>query len=232
MIKSILLMLMLSFSLSCFAEGDINFVAANPDQYKPRVTTTPCTLLSCNYYDIYLTKGINDPTDYEDVVRLLRNAGSYDTFTFHLIGFGGHEDGMFYLMNAIQETKAKTIMSVEGDVYSAHAYLAISGQYIIMSKYSSLMFHFSDVLNLECDDLPGTDRGVPDSEHCRAYKNNAIKLGTMLVKSTPFLIEEEKKAILTGHDVYLTSTEFYKRIEQLRNYCPKQRLFYNGWFTQ
>lgn len=164
--------------------------------------------------DITLQDEIGNSEFFHDVVAVLRNASYGDTITFHLIGWGGQEDTMFFLINNVRASKAYVTMSVEAPVYSAHAYLAVSGDELVMAPYTYLMFHFSSVLNMDCDSKEGTDRGVSNIEHCNAFKTTDVDTGIKLLQSISLLTLWEKVRILTGHDVYITSDEYQRRIGQ------------------
>src|SRR6185437_10265061 len=169
--------------------------------------------LLSKHYDIVLEDVVRGNIWYEDVGKVLRDANYGDTITFHLAGFGGQEDSMYLLINQIHGTKAEVTMSVEAPVYSAYAYLATSGDKLVMYPYTWLMFHFSSVLNTDCTTATGTDRGVSNVEHCNAFKNTVVAMGNVLVNSNKVLTAQEKERIKTGHDVYLPSNEVMLRLD-------------------
>jgi len=162
-------------------------------------------------YDITLETEVFSPNVYKDVAKALRDAGPGDTVVFHLSGFGGREDEMFTLINQVKNSKAPVIMSVEGPVYSAYAYLALSGNKLEMSPYTFLMFHFSSVLNMDCSKATGVDRGTPNQLHCEEFFKHDVGVGVKLLRDTPFLTVEEKAKIGHGYDVYLTPEDMKNR---------------------
>ena len=155
--------------------------------------------------DITLEDEVKSNIWYEDVSKVLRDAKEGDTITFHLMGYGGREDSLYMLINQIKNSKAIITMSVEAPVYSAHAYLAVAGDKLVMAPYTWLMFHFSSVLDVDCSKAKGLDRGVSKEEKCKQFKQVDVDLGIKMISTIDLLTAEEKSSIITGHDVYLTS---------------------------
>jgi|ERR1700733_15290024 len=163
-------------------------------------------------YDVRLEDQIYNQVFYEDIETMLINTNENDTVVFHLAGYGGQVDTTIQLINTIKQSKAWIIMDVEAPVYSGHAYLALSGNELIMHKYTFLMLHFSSILDLDCSIQIGSDRGVSNQEHCQNLKNANIFIATNLVNDLPVLSVDEKVQLYTGHDVYLQENEVNKRL--------------------
>lgn len=206
-------MTLLAIVLMAFAIPGINVYhhLEIPVLNKYRIVSHSSFFMLNKTYDITLEDQVRSNIWYEDVIKVLREAQVGDTITFHLAGFGGQEDSMFLLINNIKASKAKVIMSVEAPVYSAYAYIATSGDELIMYPYTFLMFHFSSILNTDCTQVIGTDRGVSNIEHCQALKDKDVGLGIDLVNSNVVLTSIEKTSILSGHDVYLYKSEVESR---------------------
>jgi hypothetical protein len=170
--------------------------------------------LFSKHWDITLEDEIRNAALYSDISKVLREANYGDTITFHLAGYGGAEQTTYLLINQIHGSKAEVTMSVEAPVYSAHAYLAVSGDKLVIYPYTWLMFHFSSILNDDCSKKDGADRRVSNKEHCQAFKDADIDLGNKLIDSTDILTFSEKQSIKTGHDVYLEGKEVMKRLNK------------------
>jgi membrane-bound ClpP family serine protease len=145
--------------------------------------------------------------------RILQDAHPGDRVVFHLSGYGGSVDTVLYIINNIQITKALVIMSVEGPVYSGHAYLSLSGHVLQMTKYSFIMLHTSTVVDLNCETVGGLDRGHPASDKCSQYKKANVDLINKVISNLPYLTTVEKAAIIEGNDVYLTPEDIDSRAE-------------------
>lgn len=163
-------------------------------------------------YDIRLENIIyGQSLFYNDIFTVLQQAHHNDVVVFHLAGYGGDGEVMEQLINNVHQSYAHVIMSVEGDVYSAHSYLAVSGNELKMSNYSFMHFHASTILNLNCKDESGVDRGVSNMEHCQTIKNAIMNQELKLIDSIPLLTPYEKVKILTGHDVIISSDDYHTR---------------------
>jgi ATP-dependent protease ClpP protease subunit len=162
--------------------------------------------------DIRLGDVIRDEFLYKDVTKALQEASNKDEVIFHIAGYGGEVDTVFELINNVKETKAHTVMIVEAPSYSGHAYLATAGNELRMLPYTFLMFHTSSGYGQDCNQATGTDRTVSNVEHCMAFmKTHLYEVNTYL-NSVTFLTANEKYQLSIGHDVYITSTEYYSRL--------------------
>jgi hypothetical protein len=161
--------------------------------------------------DITIEDGIYSPVWYKGVGRALREARLGDEVVFHLSGHGGDVDTLLQLVNQVKQSSAVVTMSIEAPVYSAHAYLALFGDRIVMGKYSFLMFHFSSILDLDCSTQKGLDRGQPRKEKCEQYKLANIQVVNKLLLDAPILNPQEKAAIGHGGDVYISYEDLKTR---------------------
>lgn len=163
-------------------------------------------------YEITLGDEIKDQDPIvKEAIKVLQHANSGDTVIFHISGYGGDLQTAIWLINNIKITKAHTIMSVEGPSYSAHAYIAASGNELKIAPYTYLMFHTSSGYGIDCSVQTGTDRTVSNVEHCEAMLKYHLGLTNQYIDSISFLTPAEKDRIETGHDVYITSGDYYAR---------------------
>jgi membrane-bound ClpP family serine protease len=169
-------------------------------------------LLGGKQIDIRLPSEIKGLDTVRPILRKLQEASRLDTVIFHLAGYGGEVDTVMTLINNIKSSKAEVIMVVEAPVYSGHAYLAISGSKLVMLPYSSLMFHTTSALGMDCSKAQGTDRTVSNVEHCEMFFGNHFYLVNRMILDFLLLTPEEKVRIISGHDVYITADEYNKRL--------------------
>lgn len=162
-------------------------------------------------YDITLEQGIHAPLYYEDISKVLREASRFDTIVFHLIGYGGAVNTTAMLINQIHESRGFIIMKVEGPVYSAHAYLALSGDKLEMAPDSYLMLHYSSVLNLDCTGVKGEDRGVSKATKCLQFKNAEIDLTDNVLQGLSYVTSTERVRLKAGEDIYLSPQDIANR---------------------
>lgn len=161
--------------------------------------------------DIRMKREIKNTDTIKNICKILQEANDGDTITFHLAGFGGEADSMFLIIDNLKTTKAYVTMSVEAPVYSAHAYLALFGNNLVVARFAYLMFHSSSIIDLDCSKVEGFDRGVPNTEHCAAFKTSQLILQQRLLDDAPVLTEKEKMLILQGNDVYLFDNDVNSR---------------------
>jgi ATP-dependent protease ClpP protease subunit len=170
--------------------------------WKNRIVYTHTGLIF-RQIDIRLSTEIGSPEKYTDVLETLDTARFTDTIRFHLAGFGGDVMGVLDLVQAVHSTKAKVIMIVESDVYSAHSYLATQGDELIVKPSAYLMFHTVSTYGTPCNLAPGTDRTVSNVEHCQSMLDADIEDANRFIDSITILTPEQKQRIETGHDVYI-----------------------------
>lgn len=170
--------------------------------------------------DIYLGDTIGSAQSYIEVAQVLDTADKEDTITFHLQGYGGYVDGATFLYSHMKSTDATVITSVEGPVYSAHAFLGVAGDRIKVQDTALFMFHRGSLYNQEkslCYASAGTkDRRKDAYQKCVDYlhssSDHVVKLFSRTVKNA--LTTDQWNAVLDGDDVYLTAEEVR---ENLRN---------------
>lgn len=172
-------------------------------------------------YNINLGNTLGSADDIQPVITLLETVSSSDTIIFRIKGYGGDVDGLFALENAMKLSKAKIILSVEGNSSSAYAALATSGYELRMSPKAFLMFHMGSIHGLDCQSPEYTTRlfdGIPASESCQNMKDAYTYELEQAFIHNKYLTKREKDILLSGHEVYLTSKEVNKRIQELKHH--------------
>jgi hypothetical protein len=102
-------------------------------------------------------------------------------------------------------------MIVEGPCYSAHAYLATSGNALVMEPLTFLMFHTSSIYGMDTRKATGTDRTVPNSEHLKRMYDMEMYITNKMIIDNPWLTDTEKLNIMTGHSIYISVDDIAKR---------------------
>lgn len=157
---------------------------------------------------------IGSTDQYKEVTKALQDADSNDTVVFHVAGYGGRVDTVAQLLGNIAATRAKVIMLVESPSYSGHAYLsAAPGVEMHMLPNTFLMFHTTSAYGKDCNEETGTDRTVPNSEHCQSFMTAHLGLVNSMIDKITFLTAEEKALIKSGHDVYISADEYNRRMK-------------------
>lgn len=162
-------------------------------------------------YNIAIIDEIGDPRSVYPIINTYVNAKKGDTVILHLASPGGEVNSMDLIIAAIQASKAKTVMIVEGDSFSAAAVIAVSGNELVMRPSTFIMFHTTSAVDLDCTKETGKDRGVSNVDHCLAFKKAALASFESRLNSIKLLTDDEKAYILTGHDIYLSAEEIDNR---------------------
>lgn len=162
--------------------------------------------------DIYLSDEIKSVINYESIAELLDAAKKGDVVIFHLAGYGGDGNTMRFLINHIKATKALTIASVEAPIYSAHAYIAINTNKLIMAPSTFLMFHSLSTHNFDCSIYQGeTDRGQDQVTKCKQMLDAEDESVSYLIDRAWVLTADEKARIKDGYDVYVSYEQMKTR---------------------
>lgn len=113
--------------------------------HKPEFKVTDTSKLSCSKIDsichLQLEDSIGSIDNYFQIADEARKIGPNYTIIVHLSGYGGHVKGMRYLESTLKQTGAHIVSVVEGDVYSAHAYLAVAFDELRVTGDYAMLFH-------------------------------------------------------------------------------------------
>lgn len=162
-------------------------------------------------YDVYMSDGNSKQFPLRDTIELLDQAKESDTIKFHIAGRGGSVDVYLNLINHIRATKAKTIMIVEAPSYSGDAFLALSGDEVVMRPLTYLLFHTSSGYGYDCSKEEGMDRGETSEETCNIMLTAHLDNMNKLIDSLPYLTLYEKSNIENGKTVIVTSQQIKER---------------------
>lgn len=169
---------------------------------------------------VRLTTVVGDPEQYRDILNLLDTANSGDRIDFYLIGNGGQVRTEVQLLNAIKTTKAKVVMHVQGDVFSAHAALALTGDELKVGKYVLFLFHRSSAygsVDQYCEGSKGKlDRTKDAYKKCVEFLNMSLVQDEAEVREllSKVLTPDEIKRVLDGDNVILTGEVVQERLKK------------------
>lgn len=170
--------------------------------------------------DVYLGNKIEeDITGYVPFLQLLRTSTTNDTIRVHLSGKGGVMSTTRVIISAIRASKAKVITVAMGPVQSAHAYIAISGNHIVIRDLSYFMFHRGSLYGKNeqiCGTLKGeTDRTLSSYGKCKYTINKLNEFDEKFVRGIlkNVLTKEEIEAIVKGKDILFAADEMKKKLK-------------------
>lgn len=169
---------------------------------------------------VRLTTTIGNPERYRAVFEKLDGLRSKDEVIWHLVGNGGQIRTMIQIINVMKSNPARDITIVEGDVYSAHAMIAMSGDEIIIRENTMFLFHHSSAYS-ETDSICSRykdqkDRGVSMVKKCKEFiAQHLAKMDTLLIHTLHGkLTRDELIGVLTGEDVIIQGYIMKKRLEE------------------
>ena len=169
---------------------------------------------------VYLSQEIaSDRGVYTDLIIWLRQNNTKH-IKFMLSGSGGSVQSAKDLYFAIQSHDGEVEMVVTGDVYSAHAFLALSGDSVkVVNNNILFLFHIPAILNLTvpeyCSTLKGKSRGVSRFKNCIGNweVEQAIFNSTLALVPYQIMTKEERGRYTSGYDVYLTGSQIKERLK-------------------
>lgn len=91
--------------------------------------------------DVYITDGIDEPSCYNELCQILRNASKGETVNLYLNTPGGIIDSAFMIVDAIKSSKAKVTAYLSGTVASAGTIIALSCDNLVVADHTAWMSH-------------------------------------------------------------------------------------------
>lgn len=179
--------------------------------------------------DVYLASDIVDQGKYNQLYYLIESAPANGVIYMHLQGNGGHMSTVMRLRGVYGISRAKIVSVVEGPVYSAHAFIAMLSNKLIIMPNTLFLFHmpayqrFDDrgrpiggplMYKVYCNTMRGTDRGVNARLKClqdSAQENN-MYLNLFRETVFPYLTPNEINRMLKGEDIMINGSEMAKRL--------------------
>jgi len=165
---------------------------------------------------IYLSDKISQPNLYRDLVRYL-NTLNEPNAKIYLAGNGGSVETTLEIIYTLQNSKTKFEMVVYGNVYSAHAMLAVSGDSItVFNPQTVFLFHIPAIYSgeevvrpeISCESIPESnlDRGVSARQKCIdfALKTNEEFEKTVGLNIKAVLSDAQYIDYLKGNDVLVS----------------------------
>lgn len=151
--------------------------------------------------EVFIHRDIADPCVYNELVYLLANADADETVILHLNTLGGLLDSANLIVNAIQNTKARTVASLTGTVASAGTIIALACDDISVSDYVAWMTHnYSGGM---------AGKGHEMKAHQKFVDKNLNEYFKAIHKG--FFTPEEIEDIIDGKDMWLGKDEILSR---------------------
>jgi len=154
-----------------------------------------------NNTDVYITENLDEPSLYNELCALLRDASEAETVTLYLNTPGGMIDSAFMIIDAIKHTKAKVTAHLSGTVASAGTLIALSCHKLIVADHTAFMIHnYSGGLQGKGHEMKAHQKFIDESLN-KAFED--IYKG--------FLSSEEMIEIIDGKDMWMGKDEVVAR---------------------
>lgn len=156
-----------------------------------------------NVTQVYITDSIDEPQVYNEFCYLLATASPAETFHIHLNTPGGMIDSAFMIIDAIRNTKAKTVAHLSGTVASAGTIIALSCDDLVVADHTSFMIH----------NYSGGMMGKGHEMKARQeFIDNSLQVAFKDIYSN-FLSTKEMQDVINGKDMWMGKTEVLTRFK-------------------
>ena len=159
---------------------------------------------SGNIIHVFLSKALEDPHHYEDLLWMLHTAEAHQEVVFHLNCCGGRVDTGVQIVNAIENCAAKTSAIVESEACSMATYifLAVDERYI---QDNCLMMFHNIVTGYDYAKLGQIKSDIDMTSRRRNSLSDKYYKG--------FLTDGEIKSISNDVDIWLDTKQIRKRLK-------------------
>jgi len=148
---------------------------------------------------------------YHDILQAYRKAGPDETITLHLTGMGGSTMVQSLLSAAIANSKADTVVSVDGTIISAHVYIMLSAKKVrVTNTNGSALMHRAAIGGSEirmCKDPEFLEK--KNSEF--TCKNEELNIRQLM---KDIYTEAEIQQVLDGDDLLITLGDLKQRLQK------------------
>ena len=151
--------------------------------------------------DVYITDGIDEPSCYNELCQILRNASKGETVNLYLNTPGGIIDSAFMIVDAIKSSKAKVTAYLSGTVASAGTIIALSCDNLVVADHTAFMIHnYSGSVGGKGHEMKARQEFIDRSLNA-AFKSFY----------TGFLTDKEMTEVIDGRDMWMGKDEIIER---------------------
>lgn len=166
-----------------------------------------------HHTDVYLTDGIEEPCEYNELCHILRHAEKGDTVDFHINTPGGIIDSAFMIINAMKNSKAKVTAYLSGTVASAGTIIALAADNLVVADHTSFMIH-------NYSSSGGHGKGAELKARQEFIDKSLNKAFTSFYKG--FLTDEEIANVINDKDMWMDKEEVVERWKNRTTYSKNK----------
>ena len=155
-------------------------------------------------HHFYISGDIGPALHYIEMIHIIRSAAPTDVVHIHLNSTGGQLDTGIQIINAMNESKAHIVCSIEAQAYSMASLIFLSADSFIVHDNSILMIHnFSSGI-------------IGKGNEQRLRLNALTDLFEKFAKPIylPFVSEEEFDGVIDGKDIWFLTDEIKERLDR------------------
>jgi ATP-dependent protease ClpP protease subunit len=165
------------------------------DNYVPIVTEGRVT-------DVYLTDGIEAPSEYNQLCRILGSAYNGDVVNLHINSGGGYVDSGFMIIDAIKRSNATVVAKLSGTVASVATIISLSCDSVEIAPYVQFMIH----------NYSGGASGKGHEMKAQMdFTDSQLNLAFSEIYGG-FLTEHEMELVIAGKDLWMGKAEVEARL--------------------
>lgn len=164
-----------------------------------------------NEYSIYLSNPVVEPDVYDEVCHLLRSVSENDEVKLYLNTPGGALISGMAIIQAMRDCKATITTILNPQAFSMGALMFLAGDQKVAPPNSLLMFH----------NYSGGMSGKGNEQVAELSAINAWFEEAMHNICSPFLTKKELRDVLQGKDLWMSSAEINRRLQELKKATKK-----------
>jgi ATP-dependent protease ClpP protease subunit len=174
---------------------------------KDNIVLVDSQSVDINKYNLYITRSITEPSDFQQEINFLNALTQYDTVDVIINSGGGLLSTALLLRDALINTPAHTNAVIGVDCASAATIIALSCKTVTLNEFSTFMIHPASF-------------GLPDGH--AEYMDNILQHNKRLLSDLvniiykKFLTQKEINYILDGHELYMRADEIQTRWDKMR----------------
>lgn len=161
--------------------------------------------LTNKIHHFYLSGEIGEPHQYVKMIHTILSAPAHDTIYIHLNTPGGYLHTGVQMINAMKNTEATVICSLEGEAHSLGSLIFLAADQFIVHDNTTLMIHnFSGAIY---------GKGKEAEMQMNASLEWFSDIGDKYY--IPFLTKKEFDGVVNDTDIWLHADEVRERLEKM-----------------
>ena len=157
---------------------------------------------------------IGPPNFYIEMIHIIRTASPNDCVYMHLNTTGGQLDTGIQIINAMRESAAHIICSIEAQAFSLGSLIFLCGDDFIVHDNAMLMIH----------NFNGAMAGKGNEQRLRLEAVTTLFDQFVRPIYIPFLTDEEFDGVIEGKDIWMHSESIKDRLDGVVERLPQRRL--------